>query len=116
MDEKIYLKCTCGEYHPEDECEIVLIKIVKGKKCQLNAKLLDTTTTEKAATVASKIPTSVFKSPQSTQPVVVEAADTSKTLSPEELLKYRKEKRFPREFMKIADSANPAENPRMPRG
>lgn len=29
-------KCEgCGEYHPVEECEIVVIRIVKGKNCSL---------------------------------------------------------------------------------
>jgi hypothetical protein len=34
---KTVLLCeACGGYHPEDECEIVLVKIIKGKDCALN--------------------------------------------------------------------------------
>jgi hypothetical protein len=29
------LKCdACGGYHPEDECEVVTIKLIKGKSCE----------------------------------------------------------------------------------
>lgn len=34
MDTKEMIKCEgCGEYHPLEECEIVIIKIIKGKNC-----------------------------------------------------------------------------------
>jgi hypothetical protein len=34
---KTYFLCeACGKYHPEDECEEVYIKIIKGKNCVLN--------------------------------------------------------------------------------
>ncbi len=28
----------CGEYHPITDCEIVVIRVIKGKNCQLNQK------------------------------------------------------------------------------
>jgi len=32
------LKCdVCNAYHPEDDCEIVTIKIIKGKDCALTS-------------------------------------------------------------------------------
>ena len=34
---KSVLLCeACGGYHPEEECEIILVKIIKGKNCTLN--------------------------------------------------------------------------------
>jgi hypothetical protein len=34
---KTVLLCeACGSYHPEEECEIILVKIIKGKNCTLN--------------------------------------------------------------------------------
>ena len=34
---KTVLLCeACGGYHPEEECEIIVVKIVKGKNCHLN--------------------------------------------------------------------------------
>lgn len=33
---KNMLKCdACGEYHPVEDCEVVVIKLVKGKDCKL---------------------------------------------------------------------------------
>ena len=30
------VKCEgCGEYHPVEDCEIIIIKVVKGKACHL---------------------------------------------------------------------------------
>lgn len=37
MESSSYLLCeACGGYHTEDECEVVIVKIVKGKNCKLN--------------------------------------------------------------------------------
>jgi hypothetical protein len=34
---KVLILCeACGGYHPEDECEEVYVKVVKGKNCVLN--------------------------------------------------------------------------------
>lgn len=39
MEKRTMFKCEgCGEYHPEDECEIVIIKIIKGKNCNLSPR------------------------------------------------------------------------------
>ena len=36
MDVKEMIRCEgCGEYHSMEECEVVIIKIIKGKNCQL---------------------------------------------------------------------------------
>lgn len=36
MDTKQMMKCEgCGEYHPIEECEVVVIKIIKGKACAM---------------------------------------------------------------------------------
>lgn len=33
---KEMMKCEgCGEYHPVEDCEVVVIKVVKGKDCKL---------------------------------------------------------------------------------
>jgi hypothetical protein len=37
MEQKEYCKCDgCGQYHPVEDCEIVVIKMVKGRDCQIN--------------------------------------------------------------------------------
>ncbi len=36
MKSKQVYKCEgCGEYHDADECEVVIIKVIKGKNCKL---------------------------------------------------------------------------------
>jgi hypothetical protein len=46
----------CGEFHPVTECEVVVVKIVKGKNCQLNQKSIFGTSTT-GASLQNKIAT-----------------------------------------------------------
>lgn len=36
LQKKTVIKAECGHYHPEDECEVILIKVIKGKDCELD--------------------------------------------------------------------------------
>ena len=37
LQQKTQYKCeACGKFHDEDETEVVIIKVVKGKNCELN--------------------------------------------------------------------------------
>src|ERR1035437_1493405 len=37
LEAKEMLRCDgCGGYHPVDECEVVVLRLVKGKNCELN--------------------------------------------------------------------------------
>jgi hypothetical protein len=36
LDKKEYYKCeSCGGFHPADEVEVAVIRIIKGKNCEL---------------------------------------------------------------------------------
>lgn len=35
IEKKTLIKGQCGHFHPEDECEVVIVKFVKGKNCNL---------------------------------------------------------------------------------
>lgn len=36
MDKKEYFKCeSCMGFHPVEDCEVAIIRIIKGKKCEL---------------------------------------------------------------------------------
>lgn len=72
-------RCICGQYHPVSDCEVVVIRIVKGKNCDLNAKAVTTTGNNGVPTItpASSGPTgSIF--PAALMPS--EAHDTVKTV------------------------------------
>jgi hypothetical protein len=34
--DKILIKANCGHYHSEDECETIVIKLIKGKNCSID--------------------------------------------------------------------------------
>lgn len=39
METKEMIKCEgCGQYHPIEDCEVVIIKIIKGKQCAMPAQ------------------------------------------------------------------------------
>lgn len=49
-------KCdACGGYHPEAECEIVTIKIIKGKACELKSPMVTPMVTREVVTPMSPI-------------------------------------------------------------
>jgi hypothetical protein len=62
LEKKSVLLCeACGGYHPEDDCEIILVKIIKGKKCDLNMTKENTqfNTLKQRTTPQSVIPTNM---------------------------------------------------------
>lgn len=72
-------KCEgCGEYHPVEECEIVVIRIVKGKKCSLPSNKIapsrqfrSNIDDRDAQLVERKEPITVFKEELPVAPVTV---------------------------------------------
>jgi hypothetical protein len=40
LQTKEMMKCEgCGEYHPVEDCEVVIIKMIKGKNCSMTAPI-----------------------------------------------------------------------------
>jgi len=37
LEERVVFKCDCGHYHDEKDVEIVVVKMVKGKDCKIEA-------------------------------------------------------------------------------
>ena len=75
--QKTLLKCeACGEFHPEDETEIVYIRVVIGKECKLDQKKILN------QTPSSETPGKQTVQEQKTPELPVD-------LSPEELQKKR---------------------------
>lgn len=47
MKIKEMMKCDgCGQYHPVEDCEVVVVKMIKGKGCSLEANPLRNIETE----------------------------------------------------------------------
>jgi hypothetical protein len=62
MPTKEMIKCDgCDRYHPLEECEVVIIRMIKGKNCELKSEQPRTTETVDAPVVdrvvATVIPT-----------------------------------------------------------
>lgn len=69
LEQKVLVKGDCGHYHTEDECEVVVVKIVKGKQCNLGnpiaAATVPVTTTDIPTILHREIPLDI---PEDTAP------------------------------------------------
>jgi hypothetical protein len=86
MNSSSYLLCeACGGYHPEEECEIVVVKIVKGKKCKLNVAKEYTSNLSKQSATATEKHTPEKKAvitPEETTPVAQPTPPKRSTVIP----------------------------------
>ena len=115
--------CHCGHFHTEDDCEIILIKVIKGKNCTVsNLNFFN----DKKQEVANEIK----QEEQVIQPVQVQPAvkapefppgfdpkkpNEAKLLTPAEKEAYLKEasRGIPKEFMNMTSSIMiPPDDPR----
>jgi hypothetical protein len=117
--------CHCGHFHPEEDCEIILIKVIKGKNCEIsNLNFFDEKKAEesaaKAVTELEKVPDVVVETPSvkpSAFPPGFDPAkpNEAKLLTPAEKEAYLKEsaKGIPKEFMRMSNSVMiPPDDPR----
>lgn len=115
LEKKSYLHCeSCGEYHPEDECESVTIEIIKGKNCplpkqnifekKLSIPILEPQIAEISKDEIMKKEEAVMPT---SEPDFLKNPNLVKLVSPEEKNKFlRKNKAIPPEFRSMAIPPN----------
>ena len=110
IEKRTVLKCeSCHGFHSEEDCEYVIIKVIKGKKCPLpNQNIFEKEEMNSVTSVNPVIPEIFVKKEEikSTEKIKSNHLDNPnvvKLLTPEELKGYRTENKvIPREFSNMA--------------